>query len=306
MTKISAVFLLLGALGGCIGEDKIEDLVSDNLSAVVIQPPTTIARMNEQVVLTAKYLNREGKETPAAFSWRSTNPEVVAIDGEGKATAKAVGQVTITASANGLDSKPSLFTVISDGNQVARVTVSAPKNTLAAGEKLVMVANASNVDGQDLPGKPFTWQSSNPSVVAVDANGLATGVASGLALISAASGGVKSTDFEVRVGGNVRTGAFQSLNNHSVEGIATLTQESNQTLKLQFNDGFSTSFTNAVYVYLSNNQNSISGGFEVTKLDRASGAMTFSVPTTVSLTQFKYVIIHCRPFNIVFGAAELK
>lgn len=72
----------------------------------------------------------------------------------------------------------------------ATVTVSPAEATLAVGFVQAFTASATDATGQPVA-TTFTWTSSNPSVATVDAAGRATGVAAGVATITAtASNGV--------------------------------------------------------------------------------------------------------------------
>ncbi len=74
------------------------------------------------------------------------------------------------------------------------VEVSPATATLAAlGDTTRLTAAFKDVEGSVVPGKQFTWASSDPLVATVDASGLVTAVANGAATITAASDGVQGS-----------------------------------------------------------------------------------------------------------------
>ena len=73
------------------------------------------------------------------------------------------------------------------GEPVASVTVSPAPATVAPGGSLQLTAVAKSASGTTLPGRAFTWSTSDPAVATVSASGLVTGVALGSATITATS-----------------------------------------------------------------------------------------------------------------------
>lgn len=72
---------------------------------------------------------------------------------------------------------------------VARVTISAPRTSLAVGGTLQLAAQATNSVGTILVDKTIDWASSRPDVATITSLGLVTGVATGTTVIRATSGG---------------------------------------------------------------------------------------------------------------------
>ncbi|MEQ8534167.1 MAG: DM13 domain-containing protein, partial [Imperialibacter sp.] len=59
------------------------------------------------------------------------------------------------------------------------------------------------------------------------------------------------------------------------------------------------------FVYLSNQDNSVAGGKELAALASTTGPSSYRADG-VAIDDYKYVIILCKPFNVVFGLAELN
>ncbi len=71
----------------------------------------------------------------------------------------------------------------------ASVAVLAPADSLEEGATLQLAASVRDGAGQELPGRPVAWSSSDTLVLRVSATGLATGVAPGTAIASATADG---------------------------------------------------------------------------------------------------------------------
>ena len=76
---------------------------------------------------------------------------------------------------------------------VQSVVLSPPSDTLAVGATLQLVATAYHSSGVAIPGKSFTWSSSNDAVASVSDAGLVTAHAPGSAVIAANTANVVGT-----------------------------------------------------------------------------------------------------------------
>src|SRR5437899_545408 len=122
------------------------------------------------------------------FAWSASPAGVTTIDPvTGIATALANGVATIAATTGGGAGMAQL----SVAQIVTAVVVNPASATLSAlGLKQQFTAVAQDANGKPVAGQVFTWSSSLPAIASVDQNGLATGLAIGSALITAATAGV--------------------------------------------------------------------------------------------------------------------
>ena len=135
--------------------------------------------------LTAEAFDENGYAVAGAeFSWESSDAAVATVDAGGLVTGVAAGMATITASA-GEASGSSVVTVT---QSVASVEVSPSAQTIALGSTLQLTAEAFDENGYAVAGAEFSWESSDAAVATVDAGGLVTGVAAGMATITASAG----------------------------------------------------------------------------------------------------------------------
>lgn len=300
MRTIWKMLMLAVALPACIGVDELEDTV---VAIVIAAAPASI-EIGDSLALEARLRNTFGDEFEGDVEWQSSAPGIAAVSAGGILRGLAPGQARITASNDSLTSAELFVTVIADPDDVAEVTVLIGDPLLSPGDSVQATAAARNAAGDLIPGLAFTWTSSDPAVATVDAQGWIRAISNGNAQIQAAVQGVLSTPVAVSVGAQPRSGIFAGLNGYMVRGGVTLLPASGG-VTIRMESDFQSSSGPGLYVYLSNSATSVSGGLEVAKLRKTSGIDTYEVPG-VSLTQYSHVFIHCKPFNIPFGAARLQ
>ena len=109
------------------------------------------------------------------LQWTSSNPDVAAVDAEGKVTALALGTAEITVTT--LDGGHTATCQVTVIQQVTGVTLDKEAATLRIGEQTLQL-NAT-VAPEDATEKSLVWSSSNTGVASVDENGLVTPLAPG-------------------------------------------------------------------------------------------------------------------------------
>lgn len=303
----AAIFLVV--LSACVGTDYLNDPIMLQPARIEITPNTFALEVGKSTTLQAAYYDSLGNNVPSiVFNWLSSDPATVAIDASGKATALKTGQARITAHARNVASAAALLTVVADPNQVATVEVTPAGGMLAVGSTLQLNAVARNLSGAVLSGKTFTWRSSNAGVASVNASGLVAALAAGEANITAQVEGVESAGARLSVVSTSRSGAFTRNPNtsYNVGGTATLEQQPNGALVLKLGGDFSTSNGPGLEVFLSPTNGVGASSVNLGRLQKTSGAQSYNVPSSVTLASHDWVIIHCVPFNVTFGSAQLR
>ena len=165
--------------------------VMQSVASVEVSPSVyELTALGETVQLTAEAFDENGHAVAGAeFSWESSDAAVATVDAGGLVTAVAEGVATITASA-GEASGSAVVTVM---QPVASVEVSPSAETIGLGSTLQLTAEAFDENGEAVAGVEFSWESSDAAVAAVDAGGLVTGVAVGVATITASAGSGQGT-----------------------------------------------------------------------------------------------------------------
>ena len=124
--------------------------------------------------------------TDKSVTWSSSNTAIATVDSNGKVTAIAGGNATITAKAG--DQQATCAVTVS----VPLESVSLNKTELALnkGQSETLTATVKPDDATD---KTVTWTSSNTSVATVDSNGKVSAVGGGNATIAAKAGDKQAT-----------------------------------------------------------------------------------------------------------------
>ncbi len=179
-----------------VPEDSVDMAIAagraSNRTTLVSPETHTFNALEEALSFTATVRDKRGRPlSTSKVSWTSLNPQVATVDAFGQVVSRGIGIALIVASSGG-----SADTATVRVQQVvAAISVSPASSTLAVGDAVVLQAEARDANGFPLsdPGQQYMWLSSAPDVASVDAGGRVQGRASGLASITAASGGHDAT-----------------------------------------------------------------------------------------------------------------
>jgi uncharacterized protein YjdB len=133
--------------------------------------------------------------TDRPVTWSTSNPQVATVAPDGRVVSVAEGVAVIAATVEGVRVQ---LTVTVRPVPVARVVLSATHADLEPGDDVVIVARTEAADGTVLTGRQVFWGSSDPYVVAPQANGRLRAQSTGTVTITVSSEG-KSTQMTVRV-----------------------------------------------------------------------------------------------------------
>lgn len=291
---------------GCIGTDLVDEPLGPTAAQAVIEENSLRLIPGESHTLSYRILASDGSEVSGDWVFSSRNVEVATVEGDGFVSAVDVGQTWIDGLVSAGIADSVLVTVIADPNAVAAVIIEGDTSNLSAGESRQLSVWLENAGGAELSGIPVEWNSSDPSVATVDGNGLVEALSDGRTNITATAEGVSSLPFPIKVGQmNGRSGSFRGLNGYAAEGTAVL-QQTDDTAELVFESDFQTQNGPGLYIYLSPEEEGVSGGVNLGELKSVSGAQTYAIPATVNTDNFDYVIIYCQPFGVPFGTASLE
>lgn len=164
--------------------------------------------------------------------------------------------------------------------------------------------------------RPVIWTSSDPSLLTVDGNGLASGVAKGSVTITAE---VELTDKEpvrdeiqVEVADQTsvvevteRTGTIRTTSSYTLRGDFVVKEE-NGTVVIDIADNYrASSALPGLYIYLTNNPSTTNGAFEIGKVQVFSGAHSYQLPADIKLDTYNYLLYFCKPFGVKVGDGEI-
>jgi len=155
---------------------------------VTVKAPATEIKLNKseltlQKGYTEKLLPTMMPEyTTDSISWASSNSSYVSVSTDGTVTAKAVGQVIITATTTSGQKAYCTVNVVNPSVPVSSVTLDKTELIMTKADTAQLKASVlpTNATNQNL-----TWVSSDESVATVNSTGVVTAVDTGVAIISA-------------------------------------------------------------------------------------------------------------------------
>jgi hypothetical protein len=218
--------------------------------------------------------------------------------------------VQVTATFDGVVSDAALVAVVASDTTLAQILMTPVQLELESGFDRQLQASVQTASGETLEGfgerSSFAWASSDTSDATVSFGGLVSALAPGTTSITASVDGVTSAAVSISVPGDERTGSFVRRPGTSdrVEGGVSLRANSSGGLEVVFADDFAVSTGPRLKVFLSTTQ-SVFGGKNIGPLQLNSGTQTYPLPSDVTENAYDWVIIHCVPFNITFGFAQL-
>lgn len=163
------------------------------------------------------------------------------------------------------------------------------------------------------------WSSSNPSIATINSTGLITPIAEGTTTISAVVNLSESKTVENAIDititeapieapiPEIKSGTIVTTSSYLLKGDFTLTaieNSNNLNLSIESNYEASTSLP-GLYLYLSNNPNSISSAYEVGAVNIFNGAHSYTI-VDAGLNDYAYLLYWCKPFAVKVGEGEIN
>lgn len=162
---------------------------------------------------------------------------------------------------------------------------------------------------------PFDWSSSDPSVISISPMGLASAITPGQVSITATAitdedtyeeifsltAGASTSEVEET---SIRTGTISTTSSYELKGAFSITNADGPLLIDIADDYRASSALPGLFVYLSNNPNSISGAKEIGEVKVFSGAHQYTV-TGVDINKYNYLLYYCKPFNVKVGDGKI-
>lgn len=194
------------------------------------------------------------------------------------------------------------------------VRIMNPVDTIGLGETYQFQFDYFNNVGQQVSDQAGVWTSSNPDIISIDANGLATAIQVGNSEIQVeteADGFTITDTYIVAVGENTvvtvqeRSGSIRTTSSYALEGDFTLS-ESESGIELSFENNYNASTAlPGLYVYLTNNPNTTSGALEIGRVETFSGIHTYQIENA-GVNDYSHVLYFCKPFNVKVGDGQIQ
>ncbi|MDQ3517381.1 MAG: Ig-like domain-containing protein [Gemmatimonadota bacterium] len=177
LSTVCAVLLALAACGDDGGSGP-----SGTVARVDVGPATPVIAIGGTAQLSAVTRDSDGDVLNGrSVTWTSLNSAVATVSQAGLVTGVTAGTAVIRATSEGRTGE---VTVTVSPPSVASLTITPDSArtsaTLAVGDSLALQASPRDAQGNILPGRTVTYQSSNPAVVSVSpTTGLVRAVAAG-------------------------------------------------------------------------------------------------------------------------------
>ncbi len=166
----------------------------------------------------------------------------------------------------------------------------------------------------------FEWISSNPDVLEISESGLASAFTSGVSTITFTANDLSSS-FSISVFhpdevnadsirmaqllNSERTADLVSVSSYQLEGTATLRPGSK--LQIVLSDDFETTdVLPGLYLYLTNNPNTINNALEIGVVKEFSGGQIYDVPEMIRLQDYSHILFYCKPFVVAVGQGKFE
>ncbi len=199
-----------------------------------------------------------------------------------------------------------------------QLRINNPLESLAVNETYQFEITYLNNVGQE-EAVDVQWSSSDETIVSInETTGLATALQEGEAVISAKTtvgeneilveNSLEITD-ETVVTTMIRTGTIAATSSYLLKGDFTLEEITNENIiRLSLSQDYAASTSlPGLYIYLTNNPNSISDALEIGPVTTFSGVHMYDIPLDeATLNQYNYVLYWCRPFSIKVGGGDIN
>ncbi len=181
---------IVASLNGISGS--VTMVVQPSLVSIEVLPANPAIEMNttQQFGASGHYSDSSQQDLSSKVEWGSNNPAIATVSLKGLASAVTPGSTSITATLGGI-SGSTLLTI--HPPQLTSIVVNQDGTTVALGLTQQLSATGTFSDSSTAPLTGVSFTSSDPSIVSVDQNGLATTKAVGSVTITATVGSVVGT-----------------------------------------------------------------------------------------------------------------
>ena len=199
-----------------------------------------------------------------------------------------------------------------------KIFISNPLKTLENGGNHPFEVNYFNYVGKEIQNPNVSWSSSDPAVLSITEDGLATGVSLGMATVTATlttpeeSLTISNTNMVTVSMSTVEDpvkfeGTIVTTSNYELGGSYVLETLDNDILRLSLGDDYvaSTSLP-GLYIYLGNNPTSIADAYEIGPVTVFQGAHFYDLPSTISIYDYSYILYWCKPFGVKVGEGQIQ
>ncbi len=191
-TTVAAGSTTITATVGAFTDTTILTVVPAHLVAIAVSPATQSIALGTTLQFTAVGSFDDGStQLLTSLTWSSSSNGVASVDSTGFATSTGTGTATITATAGSVSGTASLTVT---GATLVSLAVTPAGSSMAVGTTKQFTATGTFSDSstQDIT-TSVVWSSSNAAAASINAQGLASSVATGSTTITATLGAVSGS-----------------------------------------------------------------------------------------------------------------
>lgn len=120
------------------------------------------------------------------------------------------------------------------------------------------------------------------------------------------TGTTSTTTNGIDVGEQYFEGELKSTSSYLLEGNFRYEYNASNVIVLSLDENYrADTALPGLYVYLTNNPNSPTGGYEIGKVSVLNGAHHYTLPTSIKLMDYKYILYWCKPFRVKIGDGQI-
>lgn len=186
---------------------------------------------------------------------------------------------------------------------------------ITVGTDYTLEINYTDENGDQIQREQLQWESSNSDIISNNQNGNITPLNAGTVSITVSTiiSGVliSDTNFINVVNPDTIptitsfTGMVATTSSYQLEGGFTLALEEGQLILSLDSDYRASRALPGLYVYLSNNRNTTAQALEIGAVTVFEGAHQYTLPSSVGLMDYQYILYWCKPFNVKVGEAKI-
>ncbi|MGB1448742.1 MAG: DM13 domain-containing protein [Flavobacteriaceae bacterium] len=302
----------------CIGEDYVDDYVEPNLR---ITNAILSIREGLSYQFNAFFFDESGRKVASpVLEWSAIPPSAVAIQADGTITALEEGNVTLTVTTVGLKGntiKSSLSFLIRP-NPVTEIATSTMDTSSSTTDTTTSTSDTSTSTTDTSTSTTDTTSSTTDTTSSTtDTSTSTTDTTSSTTDTSTSTTDTttsttdtttttsETTDEGIETVAQFFEGQIRTTSSYILEGNFRYEHNGTQIILTLDETYRASSSLPGLYLYLTNNPNSPEDGSEVGKVSVFSGAHSYSLPTSIGLMDYKYLLYWCRPFRVKVGDAQL-
>ncbi|WP_411766061.1 Ig-like domain-containing protein [Winogradskyella sp. A3E31] len=196
------------------------------------------------------------------------------------------------------------------------VRILNPIESLSVSETYQLNATFFNNVGQ-IENSTINWSSSNENVATIDENGVISGLSEGESTIKASvnfnNSLVEDSSTITVIMGEVDTpntsgksGIIETTSSYTLTGSFTLSEiENSDDLLLSIAEDYNASTSlPGLYLYLTNNPNSVANALSLGPVVVFNGAHSYTI-TDTGINDYSYLLYWCEPFSVKVGGGTI-